>query len=196
MYTLTLNLNKDFVTNYKKITTFNKFYQERLIEIYALSEPVRTKQFEFNGHSYSSKFGSYHMDGTAITKEDYNDAINAYRDAEVAKLEAERYEIVKILEVKQTDATKEYYKYQVTTLYEEIMLQMDTYALTHERTYVKGSNGYTSCKDVFVFEDTITPMIAYSYLRKIYPHFMNYIDSFTLTDENGTVLTDFKLLNV
>ena len=196
MYTLTLNLNKDFVTNYKKITTFNKFYQERLIEIYAISDPVRTKQFEFNDHSYSSKFGSYHMDGTAISKEEYNDAINAYRDAEVAKLEAERYEIVKILEVKQTDATKEYYKYQVTTLYEEIMLQMITYALTHERTYVEGSNGYTSCKDVFLFEDTITPMVAYSYLRKIYPHFMNYIDSFTLTDEKGTVLTDFKLLNV
>ena len=167
-----------------------------MIEIYAISDPIRTTQFEFNGHSYSSKFGSYHMDGTAISKEDYNDAINAYRDAEVSKLEMERYEIVKILEVKQTDATKEYYKYQVTTLYEEIMLQMITYSLTHERTYVEGSNGYTSCKDVFVFEDTTTPMIAYSYLRKIYPHFMNYIDSFTLTDEKGTVLTDFKLLNV
>ena len=196
MYTLTLNFDKTFVTNYKKIIKFNKFYQERLIEIYAISDPIRTKQFEFNGHSYSSKFGSYHMDGTAISEEEYNDALTAYRKAEVAKLESERDEIVKILEVKQTNAEKEYYKYQVVTLYEEIILQMNTYALTHERTYVEGSNEYTSCKDVFTFEDTITPMIAYSYLRKIYPYFMNYIDSFTLTDEAGTVLTDFKLLNV
>lgn len=196
MYTLTLNFNKDFVTNYRKIVQFNKFYQERLIQIYAISDSVRTKQFEFNGHSYSSALGSYHMDGTAISKEDYIDAIEAYRKSEIEKLEAERYEIVKILEVKQTNAEKEYYKYQVVTLYEEIMLQMITYALEHERTYVEGTNGYTSCKDVFIFNDTITPMIAYSYLRKIYPHFMNYIDSFTLTDEAGTVLTDFKLLNV
>lgn len=196
MYTLTLNFDKTFVTNYKKIINFNKFYQERLIEIYAISDPIRTKQFEFNGHSYSSKFGSYHMDGTAISEEEYNDALTAYRKAEVAKLESERDEIVKILEVKQTNAEKEYYKYQVVTLYEEIILQMNTYALTHERLYVEGTNGYTSCKDVFIFDDTITPMIAYSYLRKIYPHFMNHIDYFTLTDEAGTELTDFKLLNV
>lgn len=205
MYKITLNLKPEFVTKYRKIKEFTRYYKERVMEIYAQTEPLRVTQFEFNGHSYSSALGVYKMDGTAIRKADYEIAINAYRDALKEALKRERNGIVSILRVKQTDATKEYYNYQVTTLYDEIMLQLNTYATKHERDYdastivngtVTSFDQYTSCKDVFYFNDNITPMIAYNYLRRVYPHFMDFVTTFTLMNKDETkLLTNFLLLD-
>jgi hypothetical protein len=201
-YKVVLNVKTSFATAYKKITDFNKTYQEDLIKIYAFSEPIRVTQFEFNDIVYSKELNSYKKgyksseDGdiqyTSIDEDEYITAIEAYRKSELDKLNAERDSMLDILYV-----SDEKYKYQVPTLYNEIMNQMNTYAPKHKREYVANQEGvYTSCKDIFYFDDTIVPMNIFAYLRKEYPYFMNYIDTFELQNEDDIILVDFKKVNV
>ena len=157
-----------------------------------MSEPVRVTQFEFNEHVYSRELNSYKKDEIAIEEKEYNDAIIAYRESEKDKLNDERDAMLNILY-----ASGESYKYQLPTLYNEIMNQMNTYSPKHKRTYVKDTDGnYTSCQDIFYFDDVIVPMNIFAFLRKEYPYFMNYIDSFVLRNEKDVILIDFMSLNV
>lgn len=191
-YKVVINVKTSFATTYKKITDFNKNYQEQLIKIYALSEPIRVTQFEFNGDVYSRELNSYQKNGVTIDEESYISAIKAYRISELDKLNAKRDDMLDILYV-----SGEKHKYQVPTLYNEIMNQMNTYAPKHKRAYVADSEGnYTSCQDIFYFDDTIVPMNIFAFLRKEYPYFMNYIDIFVLKNENDVTLVDFKTVNV
>lgn len=201
-YKVVLNVKTSFVTAYKKITDFNKNYQEQLIKIYAFSEPIRVTQFEFNDIVYSKELNSYKkgykssedddIQYTSIDEDEYITAIEAYRKSELDKLNAKRDDMLDILYV-----SGEKHKYQVPTLYNEIMNQMNTYAPKHKRFYVADSEGnYTSCQDIFYFDDTIVPMNIFAFLRKEYPYFMNYIDIFVLKNENDVTLVDFKAVNV
>lgn len=201
-YKVVLNVKTSFATAYKKVTDFNKTYQEELIKIYALSEPIRVTQFEFNDIVYSKELNSYRKgyksseDGDiqyeSIKEDEYITAIEAYRKSELDKLNAKRDSMLDILYV-----SGEKHKYQVPTLYNEIMNQMNTYAPKHKREYVANQDGvYTSCTDIFYFDDTIVPMNIFAFLRKEYPYFMNYIDTFKLQDETDKLLVDFKKVNV
>jgi hypothetical protein len=189
-YKIVLNLNIDFATMYKKINEFNKTYEEKLIKVYALSEPNRITQFEFNGDVYSKELNSYTKNDTSITEEEYNTAILNYRADEEEKLKNEKYAVSNILYV-----SSDTHRYQVTTLYNEIMCQMNSYATKHKRSYTVASDGsYSSCSDIFYFEDTIVPMNVFASLRKEYPYFMDYVDTLELRNSSDTTLVTFKRL--
>lgn len=185
MYKVTLKIATQFVNDYKDIVEFDKYYPERLMKAYAVSDLVRVDVFYFNGHKYSSSYGSYLKDDDSITHEEYETAMKAYRAAELAALEDEKKAISLIR--KTTD-----HNYQVTSFYDDMILSFNTYAHNHERTYKRDAgDNYTECFDYFYFDDAQTPMNVYTYLSKLYPNFMYYFDKYELSDEDGNLLVDY-----
>ena len=196
-YKVVLELKPSFATAYKKIAEFNKTYADTLIRIYSLSEPLRVTQFEFNGSVYSRELNSYQKDGVAIEEKVYASSIEAYREDELVKLNTKRDELLGMLHYSGVNSSNVKYNYQLPTLRNEIMNQMNTYAPKHKRAYTSDDNGnYTRCQDIFYFDDTIVPMNIFAFLRKEYPCFMECIDAFYLANENDEILINFKSLNV
>lgn len=200
-YKVVLEFKPSFLTSYMKISEYNRTYEEKLIKIYARSEPIRVTQFEFNGALYSKELNSYtkkiEKTGSSneyvtitIEEDDYNAAIEAFRTSELEKLHAERTAILDILYASGIN-----YRYQLPTLYKEIMNQMNTYALKHKRSYNFDSEGNYNHTDYFYFDDTIVPMNIFAFLRKEYPYFMECIQTFVLKN-NENELIDFMDVNV
>lgn len=73
--------------------------------------------------------------------------------------------------------------YDIRNFYDEIILSFNTYA-QHDRIH-----------DIFIFNDSFTPVYVFTYIAKMYPKFLDYIQTYTLSCDN-VVLVDFTKLNV
>ena len=87
--------------------------------------------------------------------------------------------------------------YDVVHFLNEVILVFNTYAREHKRTYAKNgtSTDYSQFSDSFIFEDSFTPMFAFTQIAKIYPNFLNYLQTYTLSGYD-TLLVDFLKLKI
>lgn len=95
------------------------------------------------------------------------------KDEELAKLQVEFLEISGIMFTKDS--------YDVCNFHDEILLEMNTYSK------------YDKANGVFVFPDSFSPLYVFSYISKIYPNFLDYLQTFKFT-KDGTVVIDFLKL--
>lgn len=87
--------------------------------------------------------------------------------------------------------------YDVVHFLNEVILVFNTYAREHKRTYAKNgtSTDYSQFSDSFIFEDSLTPMFVFTQIAKIYPKFLNYLQTYTLSGDD-TPLVDFLKLKI
>lgn len=87
--------------------------------------------------------------------------------------------------------------YDVVHFLNEVILVFNTYAREHKRTYAKDgtSTDYSQFSDSFIFEDSLTPMFVFTQIAKIYPNFLNYLQTYTLSGDD-TLLVDFLNLKI
>jgi hypothetical protein len=87
--------------------------------------------------------------------------------------------------------------YDVVHFINEVILVFNTYAREHKRTYAKDgtSTDYSQFSDSFIFEDSFTPMFVFTQIAKIYPNFLKYLQTYTLSGDD-TLLVDFLNLKI
>lgn len=87
--------------------------------------------------------------------------------------------------------------YEVIHFLNEVVSVFNTYAREHKRTYAMNgtSKDYSKFSDTFIFEDSFTPMFVFAQIAKIYPNFLNYLQTYTLSGDD-TPLVDFLKLKI
>ena len=95
------------------------------------------------------------------------------KEEELAKLQLDYIDISEIIFTKDS--------YDVRNLYDEILLELNTYGK------------YDKENEVFIFSDRFSPFYVFSYIAKMYPKFLNYLQTFKFY-KNNTVIIDFLKL--
>lgn len=100
---------------------------------------------------------------------------NDIRDKNLAHelLQAELEEISSIFFTKDS--------YDMRNFYDEVMIEFNTYSQ------------HDAINDVFLFEDSFTPMFVFAYIAKVYPKLLEYLTEYTLT-KDGVELVNFMNL--
>ena len=124
----------------------------------------RVKNFE---HSYQERLMKIHAMPESTDDE------KADKAEELSKLEVEAIEIAELIF---TDDS-----YDIRIMHDEIILELNSYS-KHDKE-----------NDVYLFKDTFSHMYVFSYISKIYPNMLNYIQEYKILNESST-LVDFMRL--
>ena len=103
--------------------------------------------------------------------------VELYDDQGVLVAEIKRQSIGTIN--KRFEFTKD--NYDMRNFYDDVMIEFNTYSQ------------HDAINDVFLFEDSLTPMFVFAYIVKVYPKLLEYLTEYTLT-KDGVELVNFMNL--